>query len=85
MYSNDPRDLALSLGEMHRVARDQCLGNMVEARGVVRQYIQNDRRFDWADADRLAARVEEARSCGRSLDLDDPYLQRGGSKRPLSF
>jgi hypothetical protein len=85
MFSDDPRDLARSLSEMHRVARDACLGNMVEARGKVRQYIQNDRRFDWADADRLAARIEEARSNGRSLDLADPFLQRGGQKRPLSF
>jgi hypothetical protein len=86
MFSDDPRDLARSLSEMHRTARDKCLGNQVEARGIVRQWIQNDRRFDAFDADRLASRVEEAMSCGRSLDLaDDPYLLRGGSKRPLSF
>jgi hypothetical protein len=84
MYSNDPRDLARSLSEMDRIARDQCLGNQVEARGVVRQYIQNDRRFDAYDANRLAERITEAKSCGRSLDLDDPWL-RGGFKRPLSF
>jgi hypothetical protein len=84
MFSDDPRDLAHSLSEMHRIARDKCMGNQVEARGVVRQFIQNDRRFDAFDADRLAERVAEARYSGRSLELDDPWL-RGGSKRPLSF
>ena len=84
VFSNDPRDMARSLSEMHRIARDNCLGNQVEARGVVRQFIQQDRRFDAYDADRLASRVEEARSNGRSLELDDPWL-RGGQKRPLSF
>jgi hypothetical protein len=85
MYSNDPRDLARSLSEMDRIARDRCWGNQVEACGVVRQYIQQDRRFDAFDADRLAERVAEARYNGRTLDLDDPYLMRNGQKRPLSF
>jgi hypothetical protein len=85
MFGDDPRDLARRLGEMERVSRDRCLGNQIEARDKFRQWVQQDRCFDSFDADRLVARVQEARSNCRSLDLDDPYLQRGGQKRPLSF
>jgi hypothetical protein len=85
MFGTDDRDLARRLGEMERVARDRCFGNQVEARRLCREWLQLDRCFDSFDADRLIERVQEARSCGRTLDLDDPYLQRGGTKRPLSF
>jgi hypothetical protein len=84
MFSDDPRDLARSLGEMHRLAREKCWQNQIEAKETMRQWLQHDRRFDAFDKDRLIERVAEARYNGRSLDLDDPFL-RGGPKRPLSF
>jgi hypothetical protein len=85
MYGNTPRDLALSLGDMQRAALERSQYDQNAAKGVFREYLERDRRFDQYDADRLIDRVQEARSCGRTLDLDDPFLQRGGSKRPLSF
>jgi hypothetical protein len=85
MYSNTPRDLALTLGDMQRAALERSQYDQTAAKGMFREYLQHDRRFDQYDADRLIDRVQEARSCGRTLDLDDPYLMRGGSKRPLSF
>jgi hypothetical protein len=85
MFGDDPRDLARRLGEMERIARDRCCGNQTEARERLRQWVRQDRCFDQFDADRLIERVQEARSNCRTLDLDDPFLRPGGSKRPLSF
>jgi hypothetical protein len=84
MFGDDPRELAITLSQMERAALERSQFNQLAAKDVFRQYVQHDRRFDQYDTDRLIARVQEARSCGRTLDLDDPYL-RGGPKRPLSF
>ncbi|MGA8697162.1 MAG: hypothetical protein WB689_25655 [Xanthobacteraceae bacterium] len=85
VFGDDPRDLAKTLGEMERTARERCNFNQVEARQRFAEYLSHDARFREYDPGRLIERVMEARSCGRTLDLDDPYLQRGGQKRPLSF
>jgi hypothetical protein len=85
MFGSDDRELALTLGAMEKEARERCNFNQVESRQRFREYLSHDARFASFDPDRLAERVMEARSCGRTLDLDDPYLQRGGQKRPLSF
>jgi hypothetical protein len=85
VFSDDPKDLARSLGEMHRLARERCWQNQVEAKETMKGWLQHDRRFDAFDKDRLVERVQEASYNGRTLDLDDPFLRRGGDKRPLSF
>jgi hypothetical protein len=85
MFSDDPRDLAKTLGEMEREARVRSNFNQPDAKETMKRWLSSDRRFDTFDADRLIERTLEARSCGRTLDLDDPFLQRGGNKRPLSF
>jgi hypothetical protein len=85
MYGNDERDLCASLSEMHRVAIQKANYNQVEAKEILKSYVGLDRRFDQFDPDRLAERIQECRSCGRTADLDDPYLRRNGSKRPLSW
>jgi hypothetical protein len=64
------------------VAVQRCNFNQVEARGVLRSWIENDRRFAGYDADALAKRVAECKSNGAVLDLDDPRL-RGQPPRPL--
>jgi uncharacterized protein DUF3693 len=43
MFGDDPKDLARRLIEMHRIARDRCLGNQIEASGLVKQWVLNDR------------------------------------------
>jgi hypothetical protein len=85
VFSDDPRDLARTLGAMEKEARERCNFDQIEARQRFAEYLSHDARFRDYDPNRLIERVMEARSCGRSLDLDDPFLQRGGSKRPLSF
>lgn len=82
MFTTDPRDLARSLGEMEKYARERSHFDQIEARQRFNEFLANDRRFDSFDKDRLIERVMEARSCGRVLDLGDPWLKAGGVKRP---
>jgi hypothetical protein len=85
MYGESEKDLCASLSEMHRVAIQKANYNQVEAKEILKIYVALDRRFDPFDPDRLAERIQECRSCGRTADLDDPYLRRNGLKRPLSW
>jgi hypothetical protein len=84
MFGRDARELALTLGAMEKEARERCNWDQTESRRRFAEYLSHDARFQDYDPHRLVERVMEARSCGRSLDLDDPWL-RGGGKRPLSF
>jgi hypothetical protein len=86
MYGHDEKDLCATLSEMHRTAIQKANFNQVEAREILKSYVGMDRRFDEFDPDRLAQRIEECRSNGRTADLlEDPWLRRGGEKRPLSW
>jgi hypothetical protein len=67
MYGHDEKDLCASLSEMHRVATQRANFNQVEAKEILRGYVQADRRFDQFDPDRLIERVHEAKSCGRTM------------------
>lgn len=82
MFSNDPRDLTRTLGEMEKQARVTSNFNQVDAKEKLKEYLQHDRRFDQFNADALAKRVMECRSNGAFLDLDDPVL-KGLERRPL--
>jgi hypothetical protein len=82
MFSNDPRDLTYTLSEMDRQSRIKANANRVEALGIVADWLRQDRRFDGYDHDRLAQRVQDCKSCGAQLDLSDPFLLRGGQRRP---
>jgi hypothetical protein len=85
MFGTSDRELALALGAMWKEAREVCNFNQIDAQQRLSEYLSRDARFSEYDRDRLAERVVEAASNGRTLDLaDDPWL-RGGSKRPLSF
>jgi hypothetical protein len=83
MFGKDPRDLARTLSEMERIARDKCNANQIEAKRTMVEWLQNDRRFDGFDAQRLTDRVHLHKHRGAVLELDDPQLQRGGQPRPL--
>ncbi len=86
MFDSNERDLCATLSQMHRTAIERSNFDQNQAKHVMRQYLQADRRFDQFDPDRLIERVQEARSNGRTMDLaDDPYLRKGGEKRPLSW
>ena len=82
MFDNTPRDLCQTLSSMETEARQRCNYNQIAARDVLKSWIRNDQRFAGYDADTLAARVQECKNCGASLDLSDPRL-RGEPARPL--
>lgn len=82
MHGNDPRDLAATLTNMHRTAIERARWDQNEAKEIMRSYLHTDRRFDHYNADRLIERIQECRSNGAVLDLDDPRL-KGQDPRPL--
>jgi hypothetical protein len=84
MWGNSERDLLESLSQMARRSRDSKNGNLVEGEKQLVEWIQNDRRLDVYDPQRLAERVNYCRTNGARLDLTDPQLLRGGRARPLS-
>jgi hypothetical protein len=86
MFDDSEKDLCATLTQMHKIAVERANYNQVEAREILKRYVETDRRFDSFDPDRLAQRIEECRSNGRTADLlEDTYLRRGGEKRPLSW
>ena len=85
MFGRDPFDLTSTLAEMDRQARVRANSNQNEARDMVAGWLKQDRRFDQFDHDRLASRVQQCKSNGAVLDLDDPFLRRGGQRRPLDY
>jgi hypothetical protein len=85
MFGRDDRNMAATLQEMHRVSLWRTNSNQGEARELFRNYLKDDRRFEGYDKDRLMDAVTRCRSNGAALDLQDPYLFKGGQKRPLSW
>ena len=85
MFDTDPKDLARTLGEMESVARTRSNFNQVELKQKFQEFLKRDLRFAGFDHGRLVDRVMEAKSCGRTLDLDDPFLRVNGQKRPLDW
>ena len=85
MFGTDPKSLAQTLGAMEKESREACNFDQIAAKSVFEEYLRRDIRFAPYDPSRLVERVMEARSCGRVLDLDDPWLRPGGSKRPLDW
>lgn len=85
MFGNDPKELAQILGLMENEARVRSNFNQIEAKEKFKEFLSHDGRFTGYDHGRLIDRVMEARSCGRTLELSDPYLQKNGQKRPLSW
>jgi len=82
MFDNDSKNLAKTISEMQRQALNKANGNQIEAAVHIQQWISNDRRFDQFDTRRLAARAEECRTSGATLNLeDDPTLLK---ERPAS-
>ena len=82
MHGNDPRDLAATLTSMHRTAIERARWDQNEAKQIFREYLAYDGRFRDYDPEALINRVQECRSNGAVLDLDDPRL-KGQDPRPL--
>ena len=82
MFEKDERDLCVTLSEMERQARIKTNFSQSEAKEKLAEWISQDRRFDAFDKARLVQRVAECRQSCAVLDLDDPYLAKGGQRRP---
>ena len=57
MYGKDERDLAVTLTRMADLARERTNFHQGEAKTKMAEWLQNDRRFDGFDPDRLIERV----------------------------
>jgi hypothetical protein len=76
-YDANGKDMALTLSEMQRQALNKCNGNQIQATEYVRQWVQQDRRFDQYNAEALVSRAEQCRTSGAVMNLeDDPSLLR---------
>lgn len=82
MFGSAEKSLCATLSQMHKTALDTANANQIEAAALMQSYLKADRRFDAFDPARLVERVSEVRSCGRVMDLHDPYLRRNGQHRP---
>ena len=82
MFGTDPKDLAASLTQMHKTAIERLHWDQNEAKKVFREYLAYDGRFRDFDHEAPINRVQECRSNGAVLYLDDPRL-KGGEARPL--
>jgi hypothetical protein len=85
MFKNDPVHIAQTLTHMDAIARRQTNFDQSAAKEVMKQFMARDRRFDGYDHQRVVDRVFEAKQSGAVFDVDDPYLRKGGQKRPLSW
>jgi hypothetical protein len=82
MFADNSRDKDNYLKWIARETLNRRLGNHVEARELMAQWIKQDRRFDGLDPVKLAQRADEQQSTGARLDLSDPRLM-GRPPRPL--
>ena len=77
-------DVPATLTNMHKTAVERCNFDQNEAKQKMREYLAYDGRFRDYDHEALINRVQECRSNGAILDLDDPVL-KGQEPRPLSY
>jgi hypothetical protein len=63
-------------------AFNRCNANKVDAAESMKSWVANDPRFAEYDPERLVSHFQERTSCGGKVELDDPYLRKGGQERP---
>jgi hypothetical protein len=81
MFDHEERDLAATLAQMERLAREKSNFDQVEAKEKMARWIANDRRFDGYDAGQLVERVQQCRSNGAVFDINSPELRKGRKPR----
>lgn len=80
MFGPTDSDRLRKLGAMYAEAYRRSNFNKLEARERLAEWLAADRNFDGLNHERLAKRVEECRSDGSRLNLQEEYL-RGGERR----
>jgi hypothetical protein len=84
MFTKDPRDMTTTLTQMDNFARQKNNYDQIAAVRTMAEWIAQDARFKGYAPEKLAERVQQCRSNGAALDLDDPTL-RGLPRRPLDY
>ena len=82
MFDDSARDMTAWLAEAERQARIKSNFSQSDAGKKLSRWIEQDSRFDEYDSARLAERVVDCIGHGAVLDLSDPYLTKGGQRRP---
>lgn len=82
MFGNDENDLKATLKMMAHDSYNRSCGSKTEAAQSMRSWIAADPRFSQYDPERLVAHFQERTGCGGKVELDDPFLLKGGQPRP---
>lgn len=83
LFGNEAHNLQATLSRVIQESYAESNCSMDATYQLAREKLDDMRRFDTFDKERLIAKAREAGSCGAQIDWTDPWL-RGGSKRPLS-
>jgi hypothetical protein len=82
MFGSENADLMATLKLMAHDSYNRSCGNKVDAAQSMRSWIANDPRFAQYDPARLVTHFQERTNCGGKVELDDPFLRKGGQPRP---
>jgi len=82
MFGDDEANLKATLRLMQHDSYNRSCGNKLEAAKSMQSWVANDPRFAQYDPERLVTHFQERTSCGGKVELDDPYLRKGGQPRP---
>ena len=82
MFGTDDADLMATLKLMAHDSYNRSCGNKVDAAQSMKSWISHDARFADYDPERLVTHFQERTGCGGKVELDDPFLRKGGQPRP---
>jgi hypothetical protein len=82
MFGSEETDLLATLKLMNHDAFNRCNANKVDAAESMKSWVANDPRFAGYDPERLVTHFQERTGCGGKVELDDPFLRKGGQPRP---
>jgi hypothetical protein len=82
MYGDSEDDLKQTLKMMAHDSFNRACGNKLDQAASMKSWISNDPRFAQYDPERLVTHFQERTSCGGKVELDDPFLRKGGQPRP---
>jgi len=82
MFGDSEKDLMATLKLMAHDSYNRSCGNKIDAAKSMKGWIANDPRFAQYDPERLVTHFQERTNCGGKVELDDPFLRKGGQQRP---
>ena len=79
MFTKSPRDIERTLAQMWEDAYYKTNCNRSQMPTVIKEYVQQDRRFDGHDPMTVAKRYMDDRAHGRTFRLEEPSTVQRGS------